>query len=146
MIFKMPPIIALFLIIISLILHFIFPINLISFPLNLIGIIFIILGIVLMALSFRLFFKKSTPIKPYEKPTALIKEGIYNLSRNPIYLGMVTILLGIATLSGKLMLFLAPLAHFIILHSIFIPREEKVLEKIFGKEYLDYKRKVRKWV
>ena len=145
MILKLPPVIALFLLIISSVLNFNFPVRIIYFPYTLAGIIFIIAGALLMMYGFSLFKKRKTPFIPYQKPVALLTTGVFKVSRNPLYLGLILILLGIATLTGCLLFFFVPVAQFFILNFTFIPREEETLEKIFGKDYLNYKRKVRRW-
>ena len=63
-----------------------------------------------------------------------------------MYLGFVLLLLGLAILLGSIVALIAPAAMFITLEKIFIPTEEKNLLGAFGKEYLDYKKKVRRWL
>ncbi len=99
-----------------------------------------------MIWAVQLFKKKETSHDPAETPTTLVTSGPYRFTRNPMYLGMTSILLGIAIFIGTISLFLAPLAFCITINATFIPKEEKILENIFGSEYLDYKNKVRRWV
>ena len=96
--------------------------------------------------SILLFKKRGTPIDPYGRPTALVVTGPFRLSRSPMYLGLTTVLLGIAIYVGTLPWFLAPLAFALTMHVAFIPREERNLERQFGQEYLDYKNRVRRWL
>jgi protein-S-isoprenylcysteine O-methyltransferase Ste14 len=56
------------------------------------------------------------------------------------------ILAGIAILMGSLVMFAFPAVFFVIIETVFIPVEEKNLERIFGKEYDDYQNKVRRWL
>ncbi len=83
---------------------------------------------------------------PYEIPTSLVTEGPFHISRQPIYLGMIFILLGEAILLGSLITFIFPVIFMILMEKIFIPVEEKNLETAFGEKYLDYKKKVRRWI
>ena len=103
-------------------------------------------GITLIVLSTNLFKKSGTPKSPFKKPKAIVTSGPYRFTRNPMYLGVTTTSLGIATLFGTLIVFLAPLFFFLTINATFIPREEKLLRQIFGKEYLAYKKKVRRWI
>jgi len=93
-----------------------------------------------------LFKKKSTTVKPFQETTSLIINGPFRFTRNPMYIGMVAILLGEAMLFGSLLTFIGPIAFYLIISWIFIPFEEGSLEGTFGQEYLDYKKKVRRWL
>ena len=128
-------------------LHFVFPIKKIIFlPYSYLGIIFLVIGIILNIWSDYLLKKKKTTVKPYENPTELIVSGPFAVSRHPMYLGMMFILLGIAVFLGSLITFIFPPLFVILMEIMFIPFEEKNLEKIFGKKYLNYKKKVRRWI
>jgi protein-S-isoprenylcysteine O-methyltransferase Ste14 len=81
------------------------------------------------------------------KPTMeIVTRGVYRLSRNPIYLSMILLLLGIALCVDSLwiLLFAIPLA--VILQKGVIEPEEHYLEQKFGEKYLRYKHKVRRWI
>jgi protein-S-isoprenylcysteine O-methyltransferase Ste14 len=72
--------------------------------------------------------------------------GLYRYTRNPMYLGMVSVLIGAALLFGTLSAWL-PIPVFVwIIHNNFIRVEERFLEGIFGGQYLQYKNKVRRWL
>jgi len=93
-----------------------------------------------------LFKKRKTNVKPYDLPTFLEVTGPFRLSRHPMYLGMCSILLGEAVILGSVTVFLFPIFFVILMEIIFIPYEEKNLEEVFGGEYVDYKKKVRRWI
>ena len=93
-----------------------------------------------------LFKKVGTEVNSFDKPTILVTEGLFRISRHPMYLGFVVLLIGVAIMLGSLTGFLAPVAMFITLATIFIPFEEKGCEETFGQAYLDYKRRVRCWL
>jgi protein-S-isoprenylcysteine O-methyltransferase Ste14 len=61
-------------------------------------------------------------------------------------MGLNLILAGEAVALGHISLLLFPLVFFIICHTLFIPEEERILEEIFGPEYIDYKKRVRRWL
>jgi protein-S-isoprenylcysteine O-methyltransferase Ste14 len=118
----------------------------VPYPYNLIGIIIIITGILITVLTNFILLKKKTSIKPLEAPIAFIISGPFKLSRNPIYLGMTIALFGVETVLGSLSTYIFPVIFVIIINTLIIPVEEKNLENKFGKKYLDYKAKVRRWI
>jgi len=93
-----------------------------------------------------LFKKNKTTVKPYRNPTELITSGPFRISRHPMYLGMMLILLGIAIVHGTLITFAFPIIFIILMELFFIPYEEKNLERISGRKYLSYKKRVRRWL
>ena len=98
--------------------------------------------------SLYLFFKKRTtpnPMKP-EFTTGLVTNGLYKISRNPMYLGLLTILIGFAIYLGNLTSFLVLPAFYFVITEMQIKPEERMLEKKFSEEYLAYKNKVRRWL
>lgn len=104
------------------------------------------LGVFLTARSLRLFAQRGTTHNPYGTPSALVETGPFRFSRNPMYLGLTLVLLGIAVMAGAPLLLLAPLVFFLTMHAVFIPSEERALEGSLGPEYLAYKRRVRRWL
>jgi len=144
-----PPIIMLLMALLMWLLHFKMPIyqfnNSFTFY---IGILFILLGLTLDVKSLFDFKINKTTISPISlnNATALVIEGFYRISRNPMYLGMLFILLGVASLFASLSCFLlVPLFVFLINH-LQIKAEEAVLEEKFSIAYIKYKRKVRRWL
>jgi protein-S-isoprenylcysteine O-methyltransferase Ste14 len=110
------------------------------------GAVLLILGIAVSGISAGAFAKAGTPVVPFERSTVLVVGGFYRYTRNPMYLGMVTALLGVAMLFGTLSAFL-PIPIFVwIIQKHFIEGEERFLEEIFGEQYLAYKGKVRRWL
>jgi protein-S-isoprenylcysteine O-methyltransferase Ste14 len=143
----LPPTYFIILLLLSIGLHFIFPIKKIIFtPCTYLGFAFIIFGGAINIWADMLLKKNKTTVKPHENPTQLITSGPFRISRNPQYLGFTAILLGVAINHGTLITFLPPIAFFVLIESMFIPFEERNLERIFGKEYLDYKIRVRRWL
>ena len=143
----MPPTYFIILLLLSIGLHFLLPIKKIIFsPYNYSGIILIIFGIIMNIWADALFKKKKTTVKPHEIPNFLEISGPFKISRHPMYLGMLAILLGTSFFLGSLITFAFPVIFIILMEMIFIPAEEKNLKKVFGKEYSDYKKKVRRWI
>lgn len=128
-------------------LHFAFPLmRLIVTPYRYLGAILIVFGVSLNLWTDSLFKKHETTVKPYETPTYLEVSGPFRITRHPMYLGMVSILLGIAVGLGSLVPMIVPVLFVIVAEVMFIPFEEENLTQTFKEEYLDYKRKVRRWI
>ena len=127
--------------------HFLLPINVvIPLPFNLVGIPLFLVGATLALSAKRLFKTTNTPIKPFDPPIRLHQNGMFSISRNPMYLGIFIGLLGIAVFLGSLVTFAFPLLFLLIMNFTFVPYEERVLDSAFGEEYLMYKKKVRRWL
>lgn len=142
-----PPNYFLILLFLSILINFVFPIKkIILLPYSYLGIFFLVLGIILNLWTDRVFKQNKTTVKPNENPIKLITSGPFRISRNPMYLGMLFILLGAAILLGTTVTFIFPFVFFVVIEFLFIPMEERNLEKVFKNTYLDYKRKVRRWI
>ena len=90
--------------------------------------------------------KARTTIIPREAPAALITGGIFRFSRNPIYLGDVLILAGVALIFGSVPgLILVPCLAW-LLQERFIKGEEARLAEAFGSEFEAYMRATRRWI
>jgi protein-S-isoprenylcysteine O-methyltransferase Ste14 len=104
------------------------------------------LGLVLLASFNTAFTRKGTAVEPWKPTTAIVTTGPYRVTRNPAYLGMTLLYIGIALLADALWV-LAPLPVVLaVIDRAVIAREERYLERKFGREYLDYKAGVRRWV
>ncbi len=128
-------------------LHFVIPIvKFIRTPYNYTGILLLGIGIWLNIWADKLFKKKGTTVNSFEKSSFFIEEGPFRFSRNPMYLGMVIILTGVAVLLGSITPFLVPAGFFITMNVVFIPDEERAMEETFGEQFLDYKKRIRRWL
>ena len=131
----------------SIILRFIFPIKQVIFlPWSYLGSLPIIFGIYLNIWADRLFKQHKTTENPFKTPSSLVISGPFKISRHPMYLGLITILFGISLILGSIITFLFPILFFLLIDFLFIPYEEKNMEKIFKNEYKTYKKKVRRWI
>lgn len=101
---------------------------------------------VLLAVSALLGFLKqrTTPI-PHGEPSALVVTGAYRWTRNPMYLGVFTVLFGVALYFGTLPFFLVPPAFVLAIGRIHVPFEEAKLAGLFGTAYEDFKARVPRW-
>jgi protein-S-isoprenylcysteine O-methyltransferase Ste14 len=128
-------------------LHFVIPLErLIPFPWNLLGLLPIALGATLNLVADRELRKADTTVKPYQESAALVTTGAYVISRHPMYLGFVLILLGLAILLGSLSPFIVIPVFAVAMDRGFIVVEEQMLAVKFGQAWLDYKARVRRWV
>jgi len=142
-----PPYIAITLLLLSWLAGYMLPqFNAIGKPYSNIGIAILVAGLSLTFWSFYLFKKNKTPILPGQKPKFMVIEGPYKFTRNPMYLGVSVALFGAAFYFGNLLSFLSPIIFFLVMNYYFVPFEEKLLEGLFGKRYLDYKKQVRRWI
>ncbi len=110
------------------------------------GIVLVALGVGMIVWAAALFRRAGTGIVPFSPATALVTSGPYRLSRNPIYLGLACALLGAAVLMGSITPFAVIPAFMALIAERFIVREEAMLEQTFGRQYLDYKARVRRWL
>ena len=84
---------------------------------------------------------------PTNKPTdVIVVRGPYRFSRNPIYLAMVFLQLGIGVWANSLWFFVLAILSALLLTWGVIWREERYLERKFGDDYLAYKARVRRWL
>ena len=142
-----PPVYLLLTLIVMGALHWYVPItSLVPSPYRYGGIALIVLGFAVTAPAAQAFRRLGTPLKPFEESTVVVTTGIFRFTRNPMYLGMVVGLLGVAILLGSLVSFLPVPVFVMIIHVQFIVHEERFMEELFGAEYLAYKRKVRRWI
>ncbi len=110
------------------------------------GITLIAIGVAMAVWGSRAFAKAGTPVKPFETTTTLVTHGLYRFTRNPMYLGMVLVMLGTGFLLGSLTPLLVIPIFMWLINSVFIKAEEDMLEELFGEEYLEYKKKVGRWI
>lgn len=110
------------------------------------GIVFVVAGFALSFAGAGLFMRRGTAIIPYKPASTLVTTGIYRWTRNPMYLGMALIYVGVAALFDSLAaLVLLPLVLATVQTQV-IAREEAYLERAFGADYVAYKKRVRAWI
>jgi protein-S-isoprenylcysteine O-methyltransferase Ste14 len=110
--------------------------------------VFFIAGTLLALAGVKEFHQQQTTVNPLKpkQASALVTSGIFQFTRNPMYLGMLIVLLGWADLLDNLLAF-SGAGFFYLYISIFqIKPEEVVMTQKFGEEYLEYSRQVRRWL
>lgn len=90
--------------------------------------------------------KASTNIEPWKPTTAIIEDGPYRYSRNPIYLGMALVYAGLSLAAASPAALVMLLPCLLVIRYYVIAREEAYLESKFGESYLQYKNRVRRWI
>jgi protein-S-isoprenylcysteine O-methyltransferase Ste14 len=109
--------------------------------------LFLMIGAALLVLaSAGLFRRRHTTVHPHQDASQLVTTGLYRFSRNPMYLGMLLALAGLALWCGQPFLLVFPAAFLLVMNNYVIPGEEQRLHTIFGEEYARYLRKTRRWL
>ena len=144
---SLPPTYFLAAVLLMLACHVFVPVRrLLLFPWTLLGLIPVGLGIGLNLVADRAFKTHATTVKPFQTSTRLVTTEVFGFSRNPMYLGMVCILMGVAGLTGTLTPWLVIPVFMAVLTRVFIRVEEKRLAETFGEAYHAYTRRVRRWL
>ena len=121
--------------------------NLPGLPAMLLGILVIVVGAIAPAWAILLFRHEETEINPTSPSNRkLVTVGPYRFTRNPMYLGLVIITLGIALWVGAWPMFAAPIALFATANFVHIPFEEAKMRRQFGASYDAYVGHVRRWI
>ena len=129
------------------ILDFLFPLRLpvqgLARP---IGLLLVVAAVTVAALAVKEMLSAGTPLDVRKPTTNIVGSGVFARSRNPIYLGMVLLCLGIALLAGSFWLLVCTAVFAVILEKGVIAAEESYLEQKFNDEYRRYKARVRRWI
>ena len=116
---------------------------------NTLSLLFLIIGFVIIFLATKEFKKSETTVNPMkpETSTKLVTSGIFKYTRNPMYLGLASILLASCFYFSSLLGIIIYVPLFIFYITVFqiIPEEES-MKSLFNDEYLDYCSKVRRWI
>ena len=117
-------------------------------PWNRLGVIPAAIGLAITVAAIRRFRQARTTVNPMDPSTAtqLVTDGVFRISRNPMYLGLLLLLIGWAIwLHGASPWVIPPLFVFAITRVQIIP-EERALERLFGAQYVAYRRSVARWI
>jgi len=115
-------------------------------PVRMFGVVFVVLGILLNIAAKQAMKKTQTPVSPFAKTTSLITGGVYSLTRNPMYLGLVLLLVGVSVIMGNLLPMIITLLFALIMHNRFVKMEEEKLAAQFKEEWYDYRKSTRRWL
>jgi len=110
------------------------------------GWILVMIGIITILTIKRAFTRAGTSIEPWDPTSKIITTGFYAYSRNPIYISLCIVSMGIGILLNNIWVFISIIPSLFIIYFIAIKKEEVYLEEKFGDEYVQYKQKVRRWL
>ena len=110
------------------------------------GLALVIFGLALAAAAGRLFASRRTTFNPAGQPKELVASGAYAWMRNPMYVGLTSIYTGAALALGQVETLILVALPWTIVNWIVIPFEEARLRETFGQTYVDYCRRVRRWL
>jgi protein-S-isoprenylcysteine O-methyltransferase Ste14 len=115
---------------------------------TLFSILIILIGLLILIIPVSKFIKSKTTIDPikFKKVNNLVTSGIYKYSRNPMYLGLLMIVISSSVLYLNIYSITTPFFFYYLMNRFQIKREEVFLTEKFGKEYLLYKARTRRWI
>jgi len=143
----LPPTYLLVAILIMVAIHFVLPVQkIVPVPWNMLGIVPLACGIALNLVADGAFRRVQTTVKPFEASSALVTGGVFGITRNPMYLGYVLILLGVGLILGSLTPSIVLPVFAILMDRVFIRVEERMLARRFGQAWVEYKNNVRRWI
>ena len=94
----------------------------------------------------RLFIRAKTEVPPHRPTSAIVTDGPYRFSRNPIYVALTLLSAGIALWVNSFWMLGLLIPTLVVMTIAVIGPEEQYLERKFGAEYLDFKSRVRRWI
>lgn len=115
-------------------------------PVRVLGIVILLAGLAIGATAVIGFRRAGTPIPPTQPTTAIVVEGPYRHTRNPMYLGFTIILAALALVTNSLWFAIPVPIAILAVTKLAIEPEERYLEAKFGERYVAYKGRVRRWL
>jgi len=115
---------------------------------GLLSVLMILIGLTIMVIAVKTFKKNETTLNPLNPREAsyLVTNGIFGYTRNPMYLGMIIILLGVTVYNGVYIGIIILPCFVLYLTEFQIKPEEEAMEEIFSADYTDYLKRVRRWL
>ena len=142
-----PPMIYGGALLIGLAIHYFVPIQFLAGALSIwLGVLLILVAGPIILSAVRTIRRAQTAFDLRKPTTSIVTEGAFRFSRNPAYLALTLLYLGIASLINSIWVFLMIVPTVIVMQRGVIKREERYLERKFGEEYLRYKERVRRWI
>ncbi len=103
-------------------------------------------SLLILALSFREFARAKTSVRPDRRANALIRTGPFAYSRNPLYVAVVSLILGLGVWLNSIWIWVMVAQLVLFMNNAVIVLEERHLEQRFGRDYVEYKKAVRRWL
>jgi len=92
------------------------------------------------------FARIGTNIKTFDDPDVLVTTGAFRFTRNPMYVGFLTALVGVGALVGSITALAGPAVFWLITDRWYIPFEEQRMFAVFGQDYAEYRNAVPRWL
>ncbi|MCR5872394.1 MULTISPECIES: methyltransferase family protein [unclassified Sphingomonas] len=108
--------------------------------------LFLLSGLGLIAAALVRFKAAGTPAPPWQPTTAFVVQGVYRWTRNPMYLGMTLIYLGLAVAANAPVVLWLFIPLILTIHYGVIAREERYMADKFGVSYINYAHRVPRWL
>ena len=140
-----PPRIAMSFVLLAVAAHLLFPLPLHE-AMPAAAIVSAVAGFALMIRAWWLFRLAGTAICPTETSTALVTQDVFSFSRNPMYLGIVIMLGGLALEMATAPFYVAAIGYWFVMDRNFCPYEERKAAVEFGEHFAEYQRTVRRWL
>lgn len=118
----------------------------VSMPFRFLGGIIFLGGLSFVLWVVSIFAKRNTSIPYKVRPTAFVTEGPFQRTRNPMYLGGLVMLFGLALMVGTWPFFVVPFLMYLILNAYHVPWEEQVMLETFRDDFIEYARRVPRWL
>ena len=144
-----PPLIFAATMALGLIANYLYPLHILNMtfrPRFFISLPFLCISGLLVLASIYGFWANKTPVATHKPTTAIVDSGVFGITRNPMYISLTLLYISITIAANSLFsLVLLPVFCLILNYGV-VCREERYLEQKFGGDYLDYKKKVRRWI
>lgn len=145
-----PPIVYLAAIAVSVLLDVVYPLPWLAPPLSgiflVIGWLMIAASVALNVAAMRAMRRAGTTVRPDRATDHLVTEGPFSFTRNPLYVAGTMLILGIGLVSGIVWFLPLAVVAAVAVQKLAIEPEERHLQARFGTMYLDYARRVRRWI
>ena len=113
---------------------------------KIVGVLFLFVALFFLVRSLRQFFLTKNTLILIKPASSLQTTGIYGITRNPMYVGLAFVYIGVACFVGNWWTFVLLPFLILIIQEYIIKREEKYLEIEFGQTFCDYKKTARRWL
>jgi protein-S-isoprenylcysteine O-methyltransferase Ste14 len=110
------------------------------------GVVFIVAGVVLAVTGRRAMLAAETNINPFKPTTAIVSSGPFRFTRNPLYLALTLLYVGLSLVANTWWGFLLLPPVLLLIHFGVVTREERYLEGKFGESYWEYRARVRRYL
>ncbi len=141
-----PPLVLIGTLVVGIALSLLSPIRLFPLSYSVLGVAIVIAGAIFLTRGIKTFSQAGGSPDPEHAPTKLVTFGPYSYTRNPMYVGMVLLSLGTTVIFASPYFLILTLVLALMINYFSILPEELILEERFGQEYVEYKKRVRRWL